>query len=148
MTKDTGSAVFFILLAAGGLWKALSFNTMSAVFPILVLSLLLLFSIIYFFVSMRKGRENTETASAIFSKEAVITGLGLLGYVLFIWVIGFLAASLLFLGGLTWYLQGGFVSGKKRVLNAAGSSIIVTVVFFFLFRYVFLVQLPTGMFTS
>lgn len=43
MTKDTGSAAFFIVIALGGLWITRTFNTMSAVFPILILSLFLIF---------------------------------------------------------------------------------------------------------
>ncbi|MFZ4451256.1 tripartite tricarboxylate transporter TctB family protein [Salibacterium aidingense] len=146
MTKDTGNAVFFIILALGGLWSARTFNTMSAVFPILILGLLLLFSIVYLMVSLFKAGQQEEETSKIFSREALMTSLGLLGYILLIWLIGFLLASLLFLGIMTWYLQGGYVSGRKRLVNAAGSSIAVTVVFFLLFRYIFLVQLPTGFF--
>ncbi|SFM15184.1 tripartite tricarboxylate transporter TctB family protein [Salibacterium qingdaonense] len=144
--KDAGSAILFIVIAIGGLWIARTFNTMSAVFPILVLGLLLLFSVIYLFVSLYKTAENEEEPSKIFTKEAITTGIGLLIYVFLIWFAGFLLASLIFLGGMTWYLQEGFVFGRKRMMNAAGSAIAVTVVFFLLFRYVFLVQLPTGVF--
>lgn len=148
MTKDTGSAAFFIVIALGGLWITRTFNTMSAVFPILILSLFLIFSIIFLIVSIYKSREQNEKENKIFSKEASITAAALLIYIFLIWLIGFLFASLLFLGVMTWYLQDNYTSGKKRLINAAGSSVVVTVVFFLLFRYVFLVQLPTGIISS
>ncbi|RSL33526.1 tripartite tricarboxylate transporter TctB family protein [Salibacterium salarium] len=146
MSKDTGTALFFLVISLGGLWKTAEMNMMSAVFPILTLSLMLILSIVFLVTSILKGQE--EEGSNILTKESVVTGTSLIVYVFLIWFVGFLIASLLFIGGMTWYLQEPSLRKKTKLIRAAGSSLMVTLFFFVLFRYVFLVQLPPGIFSS
>ena len=145
MTKDTGTAILFIVIAVCGMWSSQSFNELSSIFPVIILWIFLVLSVLYLVSSVIFSRQTEE--NKIFTKEFLIISISLFAYVFLIWITGFIIASLLFLGIATWHLQADIVSGRRRIINSVLSSVLVTSVFFIIFRYVLLVPLPGGIFS-
>lgn len=144
MSKDVIIAIVLLFISGVVLWETKDLNKMSADFPKTIGYILLLLSIYYLIVSLMKP--NFEKVFASINKTRIaFMCLGMVIYAFFIWLIGFLLASLLFMSFFVWYLQGPQDNQKRRVLLAGISSLIVISGFYSLFKYVFAVPLPVGL---
>ncbi|QKY70411.1 tripartite tricarboxylate transporter TctB family protein [Lentibacillus sp. CBA3610] len=142
---NTVSSVILIIVACIAIWETRGLSEMSYVFPRTIGIILLILSIGYLIKSLIKPTD-TKLLSGIDKRKVFVMSLGMIGYVVLISLFGFLIASLLFIGTLTWYLQrdNQEKSSKAKIVHAVISSVSVSIVFFVLFRYVFLVPLPAG----
>lgn len=127
--------------------KTEGLSQMSALFPQIIASILLGCSVIYLIVSLIKPTHD-KAFEGLNGKRIITFLAGLCLYVLLIWIVGFLISSILMLGFFIWFLQGDKFSTRRRVIFAGGCSIGITVVFYVLFKVVFLVPLPPGLFFS
>lgn len=143
LTKDSYMALIVIIIALIGLWNTWELDLMNGIFPKISSILLLLLGLIYLIISFF-----TKTNYRVFeevNKKVVLTmGSGIVTYVILIWVIGFLIASLIFIAGSVWYLQGNKVSWKTGLFRGGISSIVVSIGFYLLFQGIFNVPLPNG----
>lgn len=146
MHYNTVLAIILIIVAGIALWGTRGLSEMSYIFPRTIGILLLILSIAYLIVSIVK-HEDKKLFEDIDKRKVAVMSLAMIGYVIIISLFGFLIASILFIGPLTWYLQKDDQekSSKAKIFHAGLSSIVVSVGFFVLFRYVFLVPLPSGM---
>ncbi|VEF47407.1 Tripartite tricarboxylate transporter TctB family [Bacillus freudenreichii] len=79
----------------------------------------------------------------------ILISLGMAGYVVFISLIGFLLASIVYLSSVMWLLQKEETTqrGLSILVKSVLFSILFSTSFYLLFRYVFIVPLPAGLFT-
>jgi hypothetical protein len=137
-------ALIVIVVSLIALWNTWDLDPMSGIFPKVSALLLLLLGIIYLITSFFKKAEH-RAFEGVDKKIVLIMSAGIAGYVFLIWLIGFLIASLIFIGGFVWYLQGSKVNWKASLLRAGLSSVVVSVGFYLLFKGVFNVPLPNGL---
>lgn len=148
-SKDLLTPLLFMALSIAGLFATPSMNALSLYFPLSVLILMLGLSMIYLIATLRGYIcANEESDSPIITKETSITAGSILFYIAFIWLLGFLLASILFLLFMIWYLQGASVPRPLRFKRALIASVVIALFFFCIFRYVLLVPLPVGIFFS
>lgn len=74
---------------------------MSYVFPRTIGIILLLLSIVYLIKSFIKP-DQRKLFAGIDKRKVAVMSLGMVGYVILIGIFGFLIASILFIGTLTW----------------------------------------------
>ncbi|GAA5344984.1 tripartite tricarboxylate transporter TctB family protein [Planifilum fimeticola] len=140
--KEPFLALLVLALGLLALWETRELNEMSAVFPQTVGGILTGLGLFYLLYSLfrpvsRKG------GTAVDRRRVLLMTTAMVGYVLLIGVIGFLPATLVFTGFSAWVLQGRESASLSRAMLFA---VVVSVGFFLLFRYVFLVPFPTGIF--
>lgn len=144
ITSDTYAAVIICTLACVALWQTAGLNEMSATFPRTIGVIMLSLGVIYFVMSvLRPGRK--QPFAQIDKSRVIPLVLGMAVYVLLIWAVGFLPASLTFIAFFVWLLQGKARSRGKRMMRAFIFSLVVGISFYVLFHYVFLVPLPKGL---
>ena len=117
---------------------------LSKTFPLTVVTALLVFSIILLFKSFVKP---IKTSFFEHKNQFVALGLFFLGfvaYIFFVWLIGFVISSLIYLP-LSSYLLKADKNTKHSVLSSILIGLIVFVVFYGTFHYIFAVPLPEGM---
>ncbi|SFA99339.1 Tripartite tricarboxylate transporter TctB family protein [Lentibacillus halodurans] len=143
---NTISSVILIIVACLAIWETKGLSEMSYVFPRTIGLILLILSIAYYIKSMIKS-SSSKLFEGINKRKVVIMSLSMIGYVILISLFGFLMASMLFIGWMTWYLQQHNTdkSNKAKIVHASISSISISIFFFVLFRYVFVVPLPSGL---
>lgn len=143
---NTISSFILIGVAGTAIWQTRGLSEMSYVFPRTIGIILLLLSIVYLIKSFIKP-DQRKLFAGIDKRKVAVMSLGMVGYVILIGIFGFLIASILFIGTLTWYLQRDIreKNSKAKIVHASISAIGVSVFFFVLFRYVFLVPLPSGL---
>ncbi|WP_010531645.1 tripartite tricarboxylate transporter TctB family protein [Lentibacillus jeotgali] len=143
---NTISAFILVIVAGIAIWETRDLSEMSYIFPRTIGIILLLLSIAYLINSLIKPKHN-KLLEGIDKRKVAVMSAGMISYVILIGLVGFLIASMMFIGFLTWYLQrdNQGKSGRAKIADAAIGSISVSVLFFVLFRYVFLVPLPTGL---
>lgn len=143
LTYDVYMALLFLALAGVVFWETSRLNPMSAVFPRTIGYILLVLSSYYFIQSIWKNR--TKAAFADIDRRRVASMcLFLIAYVWLIWLVGFLLASMLFIFTVVWYLQEKDVHFRIKLYRALICSLSISIGFYALFRYVFIVPLPTG----
>lgn len=142
---NTLSSIILMVVAGIAIWETRGLSEMSYVFPRTIGIILLILSMGYLIKSLIKPAQS-KLFEGIDKGKVFVMSLSMIGYVVLIILLGFLIASLLFIGSLTWYLQqdNEEKSSQARIVHASISSIGVSVFFFVLFRYVFLVPLPSG----
>ncbi|MET3699432.1 tripartite tricarboxylate transporter TctB family protein [Bacillus oleivorans] len=145
VVHDVVSSVILIIIAVIALWETRGLTEMSYVFPRTVGAILLVLSIAYFILSLKK-REEKKLFQDLDGKKVMVMSLSMIGYCILIGLVGFFAASLLYIGYISWWLQKGEEekSNKRKLIHASLASVVVTVSFFILFQYIFLVPLPIG----
>ncbi|RST76280.1 tripartite tricarboxylate transporter TctB family protein [Siminovitchia acidinfaciens] len=143
ITSLTLLAISFITL-----WKTSGLSEMSSVFPRTIGILLLLLSLIYLIVTLVKKTSESYFKSTN-RRKVILISLGMAGYVVFISLIGFLLASIVYLSSVMWLLQKEETTqrGLSILLKSVLFSILFSTAFYLLFRYVFIVPLPEGLFT-
>jgi hypothetical protein len=141
--KDSYVAVALILLSLVALWGTRELNEMSAVFPKTVGIILLVLSIVYLIKSIKKPDYN-KVFGSIDKGRVVPMLLGMVIYVALIWAVGFFLASLFFISFFVWFLQEPGNNRMHRLTRSGLYSIGMVLVFYLVFRYVFLVPLPEG----
>ncbi len=151
MRRSIGKeCVLALLVTATGtfaLWETWDLNLLSAIFPQTVGGILaglglfhLVGSLLRPVVEQRNGAGGRRRGLLLIASMAV--------YVVLIPMIGFLMATLMFTGFTVWALQGGKVEPPRRVGRAVLFSIAISTGCFLLFRYVFLVPFPAGIWGS
>ncbi|WP_167751465.1 tripartite tricarboxylate transporter TctB family protein [Lentibacillus salicampi] len=143
---NTISSVILIIVAGIAIWETRGLSEMSYVFPRTIEIILLILSIAYCLKSFIRPTTNS-LFEGIDKRKVLVMSLAMIGYVILISLLGFLIASIIFLGSLTWYLQrdNHEKSSKTKIVHVSISAVGVSVFFFVLFRYVFLVPLPSGL---
>lgn len=143
MNSNTYTAILLVAIACIALWQTQDLNSMSAMFPQVIGLILLMLSIIYFIVGIiRPVRENPF--AFIEKKRVIPLVLGMVGYLLLIWTVGFLIASFTFVAFFVWFLQGDMENQLGRLMRSFVFAFVIDGFFYVLFRYVFFVPLPTG----
>jgi hypothetical protein len=145
VSYDLITSLLLIAVASLALWETNGLSEMSYVFPRAVGIVFLTLSIVYFISSLIKSTDKKIFAD-INKKKALFMCLGMVGYAVLIALVGFLISSIVYISCFTWYLQID-VEGKTNKLKWIHSGISgagVSLFFFGLFRYVFLVPLPSG----
>jgi len=147
VSYDQISSILLVVVAIIALWKTRGLSEMSYIFPRTIGIILLMLSIIYLIFSYLR-RENKKLFHNIDKSMVVIMGLGMIGYFVLIVICGFLIASILYIGAITLYLQKEekHKTFNKKLMHASIFSFSISIVFYLLFKNVFLIQLPTGMF--
>lgn len=147
ITRDSYVAIVLILISVIALWGARDLNKMSAIFPRTIATILLILSVIYLIVSLIKKPEGGKAFAGIDKKIVLSMCGGMVGYVILIWLISFLVASLIFIGFFVWFLQDSSENGwRPRLFSSVISSVVVSIGFYLLFEGVFNVPLPRGIF--
>jgi phosphoglycerol transferase MdoB-like AlkP superfamily enzyme len=136
-------------VSAIALWETRGLTKVSYAFPRTIAAILLMLSLVYFILSLRRRSNHKGLFPDIEKKKAVAMGIGMIGYTVAIGIFGFLISSMIYIGLFTWYLQKDVdKSNKMKVIHATACSIVFGLSFFLLFKYVFLVPLPTGLFAQ
>lgn len=143
ITNDSYVAIVVILISLITLWQTRGLNQMSAIFPQIAGVVLLVLGVTYLLTSFRKT-DSKKPFAAIETKKVISMFIGMSAYVFLIWPFGFLLTSFAFIAFFVWFLQGAEHFWRRRLLRAGVSSVIVSFGFYFLFKYIFLVPLPTG----
>jgi len=147
--KEPFLALLVLTLGLLALWETRELNEMSAMFPQAVGGILIGLGLFYLLYSLfRPVSGKGGGGTAIGRRRVLLMTTAMVGYVLFIGVIGFLPATLVFTGFSTWILQGREIASLPRIRRAILFMLVVSVGFFLLFRYVFLVPFPTGIFVN
>ncbi|GGB54528.1 hypothetical protein GCM10011409_35170 [Lentibacillus populi] len=143
---DIVTSIIFIIISIITILETRGLSKISYIFPRTIGVIFLLLSFMYLILSIIK-RDNKKLFGNIDKQKVLIMSIGMIGYFISISLFGFLIASILYIGLITWYLQKDQKekSHKSKILRAVLCSIIVSVSFFILFQYVFLVPLPTGL---
>jgi Tripartite tricarboxylate transporter TctB family len=141
--KDLFLAGIELVLGLFVLWESADFNRLSAVFPQTVGGILAGLGLIHLLQSLFRPVPATK-GSTVDGRRALFLTATVVGYVALIGVIGFLPATLLFAGFATWLLQGRRDTPATRISTSVLFSVTVSVGFYFLFRYVFSVPFPAG----
>ncbi|WP_080873081.1 tripartite tricarboxylate transporter TctB family protein [Oceanobacillus timonensis] len=144
INKDLASPIAFLLLSIICLTTVSSMNALSIGFPLFILILMFLLSIILLIQTIIGTSTSQDAKGVIFTTQTVVTAVALILYAGLIWLIGFFISSLLYLGFMTWYLQKRDTKATTRVLKSVSGAVITTTVFYVIFRYGLLVYLPTG----
>ena len=146
ITYDLSFALFLVLLSLAAIWKTKGLNEMSYLFPRTVGLVLLCLSMIYLAAVFVKNGDR-KLFEHIHKRQLLVISLGMIGYVALIGLLVFLPASIIYLSSFTWYLMMGEEKpGNIKVFYSAWSAMAVSVFFFVLFRYIFNVPLPMGIF--
>lgn len=143
LSRDVYIAMVLLFISGVVLWETSSLNKMSAVFPRTIGYILLVLSLYYLVFSLFKP--NYDKVFATIDKKRVSTiCFSFVGYTFFIWLIGFLLASLIFMFVTVWYLQNQGEEPKRKTFRAGFCSLLVTFGFYSLFKFIFVVPLPAG----
>lgn len=146
MSYDLVFSLVLVFLSLAAIWKTKGLNEMSYLFPRTVSIILLFLSVMYLAVVLVR-KERPKLFEHIHKRQLFIISLGMVAYVVLIGLLGFLLASIIYLSVFTWYLMmGEDKPGNRRVFYSAWSAMAVSVFFFVLFRYIFNVPLPAGIF--
>jgi len=141
------SSLLLIFVASIALWKTRGLSEMSYVFPRAIGAILLTLSIIYFVTSLLR-KPDDSLFGTIDKIQVMMMSLSMIGYLFLIVTIGFLIASIIYTGATALYLQKNVQTktSKQKLTHASIFALSISVVFYFLFKNVFLIQLPTGLF--
>lgn len=146
VTYDLFFSLFFVVLSLAAVWKTMGLNETSYLFPRTVGLVLLFLSMVYL-VSLFIKNGHQKLFEHINKRQLFVIGLGMIGYVALIGLLGFLVASIIYLSSFTWYLMGGEDKPRNiKVFYSAWSAMAVSLFFFVIFRYIFNVPLPVGIF--
>ncbi|MFZ7102867.1 MAG: tripartite tricarboxylate transporter TctB family protein [Peptococcaceae bacterium] len=137
------SSLVFIIICLSTYPSINKLDELSRTFPLAVVTGLLILSGILFVKSFVK----TEKDCIFADKNQLISITSFFGgfvvYIMFIRLIGFLPSSIIYLSLCSWLLKINR-QGKQAVLTAFLIGLTVCLVFFLIFRYLFLVPFPTG----
>lgn len=147
LSNDVYLALILLLIAGVVFWETSRLNPMSAVFPRTIGYVLLILSIYYLGHSLLKPMYEQAFANVDKQRVALIC-LFLIIYGFFIWLIGFLLASIIFIFTVVWYLQEKGVKLKLKLLRSSLCSLFISLCFYSLFKFVFIVPLPPGLIFS
>lgn len=147
LTYDVYIALILLCVSGIVFRETSRLNPMSAVFPRTIGYILFVLSIYYLVQSIWKASHEPIFAGVDRRRVAIMCAF-LIGYTGLIWLIGFLIASILFIFVVVWYLQEKNVSFKLKLYRAASCSLLISIGFYSLFKYVFIVPLPTGLLFS
>ncbi|MBB6453670.1 heme O synthase-like polyprenyltransferase [Salirhabdus euzebyi] len=147
VNHDIVSSIIFIFVAAFALWETRGLSEMSYVFPRTAGIILLVCSIIFFIKSIIK-KEDKKAFDDINKRKVMVMSLGMIGYLIVIGLVGFLIASIIYIWAFCFYLQRDEKekSNKSKMLHAGITAFGVSIFFFVLFKFVFAVPLPPGIF--
>lgn len=143
INHDTLAAIGVMILSIIALWETRGLSEMSYIFPRTVGVLLFVLSIIYLLSSVWKGKPG-NLLEGIQKRTVLVFVIGVVGYAILIPTIGFLWASIVFMGVISWYLQKEQHQKNlaKKLLHSGLSAILFSTGFYLLFHYVFMVPLP------
>jgi len=134
--------------------SAIYVNIKASFFPNIVLTLQLFFSIMLFFESIRLNIKNKKASTRIDTKEifhhkksylnlrVIAIAFLMLIYIFLVYLSGFIIASFSILFLTTFFL------GYKNILKLILICFCIIGILYFLFTYLFLVSLPTGILFS
>lgn len=135
---DLWVSLGFILVAVIALGHLRGLNKMSAIFPGTVGGILFFLGVVCLFQSLfGRGKSAEKGVAPVLSVWVV--SLGMAGYVALIPWLGFLAATLLFAGTVTWFL-----SQRERNFRGVAVSLLIGLLFYAVFRWIFMVPFPEG----
>lgn len=147
INKDILTSLILTLVSVIILWETKGLTKISYIFPRTIGVILLIFSLMYLISSFLKPKSNHTTENKGI-KNTLMMSVSMIGYFILMVIFGFLTSSLIYMGFVSWYLQKDFTNKNNttKITHSILSSIIVSITFFLLFRIVFSVPLPEGLF--
>ncbi len=136
LNREIGVSLFFLGIAVIAFIQVEGLNRMSAVFPRTLAVILLVLSGILLVQSLVRPPEKKKGETLLASSRILPFLLILVLYAVLIAGLGFLIATILFAGVGTWYLC------DRNKIRAIIGSILLGILFYALFRFVFLVPFP------
>ncbi len=148
--KDRVSGILLFIMFAAAFVQSLGFPKQSAYFPRLICAAGMALCAILVVRSLREKTEGNEEEDQQTEKQkwiiAVMTGLIVL-YSIGMNVIGFVAATVLFIIVSGWILYPGKISmeNKKPAAFIFASAVVLTLLIWYVFKNLLFVPLPTGL---
>lgn len=141
---DRISTILIMALCIFFFIEASSFSPLSGLFPRVVLIILATLALLQFILTFTRKKEDEEFDKAAFRHIPSLLSLTLMiGWTVFIPVLGFLVSALIFFPAITIYLDRG--APAKKLWGRLAISWGLTVAFWFFFTKVLYVPFPTGL---
>ena len=151
---DLFMGCLFLLCGVGLVPEALSYPGTSGIFPLIALSILIVGSLIVclraLFVSSFYAGDFDSPFSSVMRGRVALIFVSVVAYTVVMLLVGFYFSTLLFVLGMSLYLRS-VVKGGERVLTTGclarhtAFSLVYTVVLWFVFSEVFLLQMPADL---
>jgi len=137
------SSILLIIVCLSTYPSINKLGELSSTFPYAVVTGLLILSIILLVKSFVKVEKECIFADKHQLVSIILFFLGFVVYISFIWLIGFLLSSVIYLPLCSWLLKINR-QGKQAILSSLLIGLSVCLVFFVVFHYLFFVPFPMG----
>ncbi|WP_366924431.1 tripartite tricarboxylate transporter TctB family protein [Metallumcola ferriviriculae] len=144
VNRNTIFSLLIIIFAIGAIFEVQELGTDSRIFPQVISVILIILSLLHLVKHARIKPIQGFFGDAVISR-LIIMALGMIFYVFGVKYLGFTAASVIFLSFFMWYFHiRRKVGGMRILLFSVILSVVITLTFYGIFQYLFLIPLPQG----